>query len=107
MSSCCRESSKKEFLPATATRSPSNLDLLASKCRIIVHHLVLLKFRNDVSPEDICNFYEGIRSLKKINGVLHAEAGMQAIMYPACADRAQGYNYAVSPPTLNLLMVHI
>lgn len=106
MSSCCCKSLKEESPPAKANQTPSNPDLRASKDRKIVHHLVLLKFRNDVSPEDICSFYEGIRSLKKIKGVLHAEAGKQEIMYPAYADRAQGYNYAVSVLLFfNLLML--
>jgi len=95
MSSCCCGSAKSNSTK-TSSEVSSNIPL-TQNCsdRRIVHHLVLLKFRDDVSPEDLCAFYDAIKSLKKVKGVLHAAAGKQEVMYPGYTDRAQGYNYAV------------
>jgi hypothetical protein len=59
-------------------------------------HIVLIKFRSDLSDEQEAEFITQACCLKEIPGVTLAIAGAQDSMYEGYANRAQGYTHCLT-----------
>lgn len=63
---------------------------------MVVYHLVVFKFRANITAEETAQFIAGIGSLKQIDGVISAQCGeISTSLYPSYNDRTKGYTHSL------------
>lgn len=62
----------------------------------MLYHIVIFKFRSNISAEETAQFVAGVESLKQIDGVLTTQCGeLSKTLYPNYNDRTKGYTHSL------------
>ena len=66
-----------------------------SQTTTVIDHIVLLKFRPDITDEESKHFIDGINSLSAIPGVLSITVGSTFVEEEWMSDRRNGYTHSL------------
>jgi len=63
---------------------------------MVLYHVVLFKFRQNITAEESARFVAGVDSLKNIEGVLSIQCGeISTTLYQNYNDRTKGYTHSL------------
>lgn len=62
----------------------------------MLYHLVLFKFRSNITAEEAARFYAGVESLTQVDGVVSTQCGeISKNVYAGYSDRTKGYTHSL------------
>eukprot|EP01031_Cornospumella_fuschlensis_P030975 gene30975-37438_t len=62
----------------------------------MIYHVVLFKFKANLSAEEVARFVAGVNRLKQITGVVSAQCGeVGKSFYSSYSDRTRGYTHSL------------
>jgi hypothetical protein len=83
-------------MPLHSPHNHNNGLWCAESTTAMIYHLVLFKFKPNLSSDEFGLFVAGVERLKNINGVISTQCGrISTSFYPNFLDRTKGYTHSL------------